>query len=448
MKNNHLLKQPIPVLIRNIAIPASTGMFFNTMYNVIDTFYAGLISTYAISAISISFMFVFMIIGLGYGFSSALTSLIGNARGRNKHFLSSLYSYKGIVFIPLVGLVVTILGYIYAPSFFKFMGATNDYLQLSLDYIYIIFIGNIFLMFNFAINSILVSFGDTKSYRNALIFGFFANLMLNPLFIYGFLFIPALGIKGLALSTILIQFISMFYLMNKALKTKIITLTKWKYYIPNIKIYKIILNQGIPNSLNMLSMSIGSLILMYYVSTYGYEAVAGYGIAYRIEQIILLPALGVSTATLTIVANNFGAKNYSRINETFNIAILYGFIISLIGVIFLNVFGEFIISQFDNNKNVIKYSIEYLLIEVWLFFAFVILFICVSTLQGIKKPKMIFYISIYRQVIAKLLICYIVVNIFDLEIKYLWYGIVLMIYSSAIFLFLYTKNMLREFIML
>ena len=82
--SKHLLSDDIPSLLKQIAIPASTGMFFNTMYNVVDTFYAGLISTEAISALSLSFMIFFVIIGLGYGFSSAITALIGNAIGKNK----------------------------------------------------------------------------------------------------------------------------------------------------------------------------------------------------------------------------------------------------------------------------------------------------------------------------------------------------------------------------
>ncbi len=443
-ENKKLLQEPIPKLLRDIAIPASTGMFFNTMYNVVDTFYAGLISTQAIAALSISFMFFFVIIGMGYGFSSAIIALVGNAMGKKRHLLASIYAHKGVIFIPLLGVFLTIIGFISAPSLFIFLGAKEQYLQISLDYIHPILYGTIFFMFNFALNAILVSRGDTKTYRNTLIFGFFANLVLNPLFIYGFLFIPAMGIKGIAIATVLIQFINMFYLLKKVLETKLIHFNKLVYFMPNLRIYKTIFNQGYPASLNMLTMATGSIILMYFVSTYGVNAVAGYGIGFRVEQIMLLPALGLSTATLSIISNNFGAKQYDRVMLTLKTALKYGYLISLFGIIFLNIFGELLISMFDSNKFVRQFGLEYLLIEVWLFFAFVTLFICVSTLQGIKKPKMIFWVGLYRQIVAKLIVATIIVIYLQLEIEYLWYGILLMIYSAAIFLFFYTKNMLKK----
>jgi len=443
-QNKRLIQEPIPKLLREIAIPASTGMFFNTMYNVVDTFYAGLISTQAIAALSLSFMFFFVIMGMGYGFSSAIIALIGNAMGKKKHLLASIYAHKGVGFIPMVGIFLTILGYIFAPDLFRLLGATENYLQISLDYIYTILFGTIFFMFNFAFNAILVSRGDTKTYRNTLIFGFFANLILNPLFIYGFLFIPAMGVKGIALATVLIQFINMFYLLKKVLETKLIHFNKLVYFLPNLRIYKTIFKQGFPASLNMLTMAIGSIILMYFVSTYGVDAVAGYGIGFRVEQIMLLPALGLSTATLAIVSNNFGAKKYDRVIETLNTALKYGFLIAMFGIVFMYIFGEFLIEQFDPNINVTQFGIDYLLIEVWLFFAYVTLFICVSTLQGIKKPKMIFYVGLYRQIVAKLIVASIIVIYFQLDIIYLWYGILVMIYSAAIFMFFYTKVTLKN----
>jgi len=446
MKNDtkHLLNDDIPSLLKQIAIPASTGMFFNTMYNVVDTFYAGLISTQAISALSLSFMIFFTVIGLGYGFSSAITALIGNANGKNKHFLASLYAHKGIFFMQILAIGLTCIGFVTSPYLFKLLGASGAYLDISLDYMNVILAGTIFFMTNFALNAILVSRGDTKTYRNTLIFGFFANLILNPLFIYGFLFIPAMGIKGLALSTVLIQLINALYMFYKVYETKLIHFENLKYFMPHKKMYKELIQQGIPSSMNMLIMALGSIILMYFVSLYGVKAVAGYGIGFRVEQLMLLPALGLSSAVLSIVSNNFGAKKYDRVQEAMNKALRYGFYISTFGIIFLYIFGKLIIQQFDNDLEVIKYGFEYIVIEVWIFYAYIILFICISTLQAIKKPKMIFYIALYRQIIAKFLVAYIIVIWLDLDYIYLWAGVLVMIYSAAIFAYFYTQNMLKR----
>ena len=443
-QNSHLINDDISTLLKQITIPASTGMFFNTMYNVVDTFYAGLISTQAISALSLSFMIFFTIIGLGYGFSSAITALIGNASGRSKRFLASLYAHKGIFFMQLVALALTLVGFLMSPYLFMLLGASGAYMDMALDYINIILAGTIFFMTNFALNAILVSRGDTKSYRNTLIFGFFANLVLNPLFIYGFLFIPAMGIKGIALSTVLIQLINALYLLKKVMDTKLVHFEKINYFFPHKKVYKEMITQGIPSSMNMLIMSIGSLILMYFVSLYGVKAVAGYGIGFRVEQIMLLPALGLSSAVLSLVSNNYGARKYDRVQETVNKALKYGFIIATFGIVFLYIFGRMIVSQFDSDPIVIGFGYDYLVVEVLIFYAYVVLFICVSTLQGIKKPKMILYIALYRQIIAKYAIAYVLVIWLALEYIYLWMGVLVMIYSAAIFAYIYTQRLLKE----
>lgn len=442
-KNQKLITDDIPHLIKQLAIPASTGMFFNTMYNVVDTFYAGLISTQAIAALSLSFMIFFLIIGIGYGFSSAITALIGNAFGKRRDKLSVIYAHKGLLFVPLIGLLISLFGFVFAKDLFMLLGATQGYLQDALNYIYTILLGVVFFMGNFALNAILIATGDTKSYRNTLIFGFFANIALNPLFIYGFLFVPAMGIKGIALATVLIQCLNMFYLLHKVLKTKLIHFERLDYFLPHKKLYMNILKQGMPASLNMLAMAMGSLLVIYFVSHYGIHAVAGYGIGFRVEQLMLLPALGLSTAVLSLVSNNFGAKRYERVQQTLHTALKYGFFICLFGVGFLYIFGEAIIRQFDDNTLVVNYAIEYLLIEVWIFFAFLTLFICVSTLQGIKEPKMIFYVALYRQIIAKFIVGYLIVKYYELDIFWFWLGLLVMIYSAAIFLYFYTKNRLK-----
>ncbi|MDD2640980.1 MAG: MATE family efflux transporter, partial [Arcobacteraceae bacterium] len=413
------------------------------MYNVVDTFYAGLISTQAIAALSLSFMIFFLIIGTGYGFSSAITALIGNAFGKRRDKLSVIYAHKGLIFVPLIGLLISLFGFVFAEDLFMLLGATQGYLQDALDYIYTILLGVVFFMGNFALNAILIATGDTKSYRNTLIFGFFANIALNPLFIYGFLFVPAMGIKGIALATVLIQCLNMFYLLHKVLKTKLIHFERLDYFLPHKKLYMNILRQGMPASLNMLAMAMGSLLVIYFASHYGIHAVAGYGIGFRVEQLMLLPALGLSTAVLSLVSNNFGAKRYERVQQTLHTALKYGFFICLFGVGFLYIFGEAIIRQFDDNMLVVNYAIEYLLIEVWIFFAFLTLFICVSTLQGIKEPKMIFYVALYRQIIAKFIVGYLIVKYFELDIFWFWLGLLVMIYSAAIFLYFYTKNRLK-----
>ncbi|NLC27195.1 MAG: MATE family efflux transporter [Campylobacteraceae bacterium] len=443
MRENQLITRPVPRLLRELAIPAITGILFNTLYNVVDTFYAGLISTQAVAGLSMSFFLYFAVVGVSFGFGSAITALIGNSLGRKKVFLGTLYAHKGIVFVVLIGSVLAFFGAWSAPWVLKAVGAEDSYLPLALEYIRVILYATPFFTATYALNAILVALGDTRSYRNMLIVGFFLNLVLNPLFIYGYGFLPAMGIKGIALSTALIQAISVIYLGRRVLTEKMLSFCSFKTYLPDWRIYRHIFSQGIPPSMNMLTMSLGSVITIYYVATYGYEAVAGYGIAFRVEQIMLLPALGISSAVLSIVSNNFGARLHSRVRESVKLALFYGFGISVLGVILGYTVGEWTVSKFDSNPIVIMRAMEYLYIEVFAFFGYVTLFVCVSALQGIKRPKMILYVGLYRQIIGKIILFSLIVSWLGLPYVGLWYGLFFIIYSSALFLGIYTYKALK-----
>ena len=100
------------------------------------------------------------------------------------------------------------------------MGAKDEALELALSYTYIILIGTVPMLLGLGANAVLVARGDTKSYRNTLIFGFFANLLLNPIFMYGYGIIPSFGFSGVALATVLIQFINFLYIFSKFYDTK------------------------------------------------------------------------------------------------------------------------------------------------------------------------------------------------------------------------------------
>lgn len=440
--SNELILRDIKSLLKELAIPSIIGILFNTFYNIIDTFYAALISTNALAGLSMSFFLYYMIVGIGFGFSSAITALIGNALGKNKHYLAKIYANKGIVFMVGLGSFSGAIGFIFAPNLLKFMGASDEYLPFALEYIRTLVVATPLFLTTYSLNAILVAKGDTKSYRNTLVIGFFLNLALNPLFIYGFLFIPPLGVAGIALATVLVQVFSIIFLGIKVFKIKMFC-ANFKMYLPDFRVYKSFLAQGLPSSLNSLTMALGGILLMFFVARYGINAVAGYGIAIRVEQILLLPALGISSATLTLVANNFGARELSRVREIYQISLKYSFILSFIGIILALIFGKFALGLFEDNPEVIDFASKYLYIVVFAFFGYSTLFISVSFLQGIKKPKMIFYVGIYRQVLAKIALFYPIVFILKLPIIYIWLGLLGIIYSAAIFMYLYCKRILK-----
>lgn len=442
---NALICEPIPSLLRRLAIPSSLGLIFNTLYNVVDTYYAGLLSTESLAALSSSSFLFFVIVGLGYGGSTALSALIGNALGRKHTFHASLIAKKGLGLVLLLGFFMGIIGYISAPLMLKLIGVEPLYHTLALEYTEVILGGTALFFANFGLNGILVATGDTKSYRNTLIFGFFANIILNPVFMYGWSFIPAMGIGGIAASTVLIQGINALYLLRKTMAIGLIDFKQFKAFYPDWRIYKNLIAQGAAPGLNMLMMSFGSLLALYFVTTYGYKAVAGYGIGYRVEQLLLLPALGISSATLSLVSNNMGAGKIARVKEVFFAALRYGYTIALVGIIVLYAGAQWLIGKFDSDPEVIAFGTTYVLVMVFIFCGFVSHFVCVATLQGMKKPAMIFYIGAYRQLFAPIIVFTLISKVWELSFVWLWVGLGFVVYSSAVVMLWHTLKIIKQY---
>jgi putative MATE family efflux protein len=444
-KSNDLVTKDIKKLIIQIAIPSSVGMFFNTMYNVVDTFYVGLLSTVAISALSYSFVVYFMLLSISFGLSSAITVYVGNSLGKGRNSLARIYAMNGMSFFAIVSVLLCGFGYVWSEDIFILMGAKAEALELALSYTYIILIGTVPMLLGLGANAVLVARGDTKSYRNTLIFGFFANLLLNPIFMYGYGIIPSFGFSGVALATVLIQFINFFYIFSKLYETKFFDFKSFFSNLPNFRAYKDLLHQAVPASLNMFLMSLGTMIISYFISDYGYKEVAAFGIGYRVEQIILLPMLGLNIAVSTIVANNFGAKNYERIDEVIKKSLLYGYIMSGIGVLLLAIFGKYIVMIFSRDSVVIDVAYSYIVVESIIFFAFITIFISNSTLQGIKKPLAVPIISFYRQILMPSILLYFVVKVWQLDIVFVWLSMMVIVYSAAVVIFIFTRKKLAEF---
>ena len=183
-----LLKDNIPLLVRKLALPAMVGMLFQTLYNIVDTFYAGKISPEALAALSKSFPIYFIIVASSIGVTVAGTSLIGNSIGENNKKNILNYFTHILYFAILVSLLIGFLGLSFSDDVFRLMVTTEEVTNLGLEYTNIIFSGSVLFILVVALNSMLHAEGDTKTYRNVLILCFFINLILNPILIFGLFF--------------------------------------------------------------------------------------------------------------------------------------------------------------------------------------------------------------------------------------------------------------------
>lgn len=439
-----LTAQPIPLLVRKIAIPASVGFFFNTMYNVVDTYFGGLISTQALAALSLSFPIFFMIISIGSGLSTGTTTLMATSAGAGNSTQVRVFAIQGITYGLLLSMFVTLFGIYTSPFLFSILGASGDYLSVCLQYMNTIFAGSFLFMLLYMLNAILNAHGNTKPFRNFLIIGFVMNVILDPWFIYGGFGVPPLGVTGIALATVLIQLLGCIYLTAKIFQIGLISGCTLRDAVPKLQPYKEISQQGFPASVNMMTVGVGIFVITYFISKFGKEAVAAYGIATRVEQIALLPTIGLNIATLTLVAQNNGARLYDRIYESLYTALKYGGILMSVGTLGVFIFAGQLMAIFTGDSTVISVGAGYLRIAAFLLYAYVILFVNVAALQGMKKPMFAVWIGMFRQLVAPVIVFYSATELLDFGLKGVWWSIFLINWSAALIAIIYSRRLLNQ----
>ena len=427
-----LTKDPIWFLLRKVTIPASVGSLFQTFYNLVDTWFAGRISAEAIAAIAKSFPIYFTIIAIGVGLTAATNALIGNSIGEKKIRVASLYVAQSLIFAVLVSIIVTIFGLNASNYLLGVMGSDEAGIILTREYLDIIFYGTFIVLIQISLNGTLNAQGDTRSYRNVLIFSFFLNIFLNPLFIWGYGFIPGFGIAGLAIATVISQSIGTIYLAFKVNNCQIRNYLKPQCFIPKFEYLKSLTNQAVPVMFSMLFIGVGIFNILYFIGKFGDLATAGYGAALRVEQVFLLPVIGLNTAVLSIGGQNFGAKAYNRIRELYTKALFFGISFMTVAGVIIFFGAEFFVSLFTDNQEAVMSGAIYLKVAALIGPIYPVFFITTAVFQAVKKPLYSLYLSILRLTAFPFLSLWYVINIRGGDYEDIFYTIMVTNWAMGI----------------
>ena len=401
-----LLKENIPVLVRKLAIPASVGTLFQTLYNIVDTFYSGLISPEALSALSKSFPIYFIIVATSIGVTVGGTSLIGNSIGEKNEKNASYYFTHIIIYGLLISVFITFIGLYFSEKVFNLMGSTQEITNLGLQYTNIMFYGSFLFFLVVSLNSLLHAEGDTKTYRNVLILSFLLNIILNPILIFGFLFIPAMGMMGIGLSTIIAQLIAFLIILFKVLQNPRVKKITIEYFNVKFIFLKNIFFQSMPISIAICGYAVAATFIFTYVGQTSELAVAGYGAATRIEQVVLLPILGINTAIISIIAQNFGANNFDRVKETYFVSVKYGLILMIFSGALVYLTADLVPRFFSSNEVVLEYGRRYLKIAAFILPAYPIFFLSNGFFMGLKKSNYAMINNMMRNVLVPICVFY------------------------------------------
>ena len=409
---------------RALAIPAAFGMLFATLYNVVDVYWAGRLSTDAQAGLAIGFQAFFVLMAVGFGLSSALSALVSNAKGSKDAEQTQTFIAQGLIYGVIATVVLMIVGWFLGPILITLVSEPGAYRDAALGYFHWLIFALPGFFLAYGGNGILQAHGDSRSMQRALTVAFFVNIGLNPLLMFGIDGVwGGMGFNGIAVATIFSQTAVMVFIISRILKLDAMQSVTRASFRPIHDIFAQITAQLIPASSAMMVMFVSGFVVQFALKEFGGAAVAAYGVALRIEQILLLPVLGMTGALLPIAGQNFGAKDFDRVRAALRFCWMTGFAMAVVATPVLLFAGGWAISLFSDDPEVIRIGSSYLRVDAFLFPIYMMLFSINSLLQALKKPIWTLWISIYRQGFGVAFFIWVFISVLDFSVWGVWLGI-------------------------
>jgi putative MATE family efflux protein len=340
---------PILKSLVALALPIVFANLMQTAYQLVDTFWVGRLGAEAVAAVSLSFPIIFLLISLGGGLGIAGTILVAQYKGRNDRKQVDYISAQTVLMMVIVSIVVSVVGYFISAPVMGLMGAEAKVLPQAVSYLQISFIGLTFMFLFFVYQSLMRGVGDVKTPLYIVIGTVVLNLILDPLFIMGYGPVPGYGVAGAAIATIATQGVAAIIGMFMLFGGKYGIHLKWKNLKFDFALVKRMFFLGFPASVAQSSRALGMAVMAFLVATFGTLVVASYGIGARIFSFIIIPAMGISMATSTLVGQNIGAGKVERAVKITRFGAIVTFVfLTLLGIVFF-IFAEPITAAFIPN---------------------------------------------------------------------------------------------------
>lgn len=414
MTEYDLTEGPLGGHFRRLAIPAAVGMLFSTLYNVVDTFYAGFFGTQAQAGLAVGFQAFFILVAIGFGLSSAMSALVGNAKGRRDAAEARHLAAQGIGLAVMMTVLMIAIAALSGPALIAVVSEPGGYRDAGLGYFQWLIFALPGFIIGPAANGILQARGDTRSMQRALVVAFFVNIALNPLLMFG---IPGvvggMGFNGIALATIISQTGVAVFILWRVFGRAMMQNLRAAEFMPVAAKYYEIIAQAFPAGFALLVTFSSGFIVQYALKDYGEASLAAYGITMRIEQLFLLPALGITISLVPIAAQNFGAGQPARVREAFHRCWVMGVIMTVLAFPFLWFGGAAATRLFSDDPEVIRIAALFLKVEAVILPLYVILFSINSLLQALKRAAWTMWIGIYRQWIGIALFIWLFAYVID-----------------------------------
>lgn len=429
---NSLFSLAVPIILANI---------LQTAYQLIDTFWLGRLGADAVAAVSISFPLLFLVLSLGSGLTLAGTVLVAQFFGAENQKKVDFNSSQTISLIFIVSLILSVISYYAAGPLMRLIGAGPEIYNDSVDYFKVSSLGFVFLFMFFAFQSLMRGIGNVMLPVYIVLFTVFLNLILDPLFIYGYGPVPGYGVAGAAIASVITQALSALIGLSILFRGKSGIKIHLNQMRPHLSTLRKIVNLGVPASIEQSTRALGMTFMVVLVTGFGSEVVAAYGIGARILSFIIIPALGLAIATTSLVGQNIGAIKIKRAEKVANLSSQIAFF-GLTGIgILMYIFAEPITAFFiPNDPEVIKDASLFIKIMAPSFGLLGVQQVLNGVFNGAGFTKASMLISILNLWIVRFPVAFLLSHKTNLSYEGIWWAFPISNLIAALAAFIYFKQ--------
>ena len=424
-------------LLLSMAVPMMLSMMVQALYNVVDSIFVSRISEDALTAVSLAFPVQNLIIAIGVGTGVGINALLSRSLGEKNQKLANKAAHNGIILMFLSAIICALFGMFGSHWFFTTQTDNPVLIDYGTKYLSIVMTFSFGIFGQFITERLLQATGRTTLSMYTQLLGAVTNLILDPILIFGYFGLPAMGITGAAVATVIGQIASAAFGVWLNIKKNPDIQLHPKELVPDVSVIKKIYSVGVPS---IIMGSIGSVmtyglnqILMGFSST----ATAVFGVYFKLQSFIFMPVFGLNNGMVPIIAYNFGAKNKDRMIRTMKLAMMYAVGVMFVGFLVMQIFPAQLFGLFDASADMLTIGIPALrVISIsFLFAGFCI--IAGSTFQALGNGMLSMIISIARQLVVLLPVAYLLSLTGKLNLIWLSFPIAELVSMALSAFFLY-----------
>jgi len=432
-------------LLLSMAVPMMLSMLVQALYNVVDSIFVSRISEDALTAVSLAFPVQNLLIAIGVGTGVGINAMLSRSLGEKNQKLANKTAHNGILLMMFSALVCALFGIFGSHWFFTTQTDNPVLIDYGTRYLSIVMTFSFGIFGQFITERLLQATGRTTLSMYTQLVGAVTNLILDPILIFGWFGLPAMGITGAAVATVTGQILSALFGVWLNLKKNPDIQLKFKELVPDASVIKKIYSVGVPS---IVMGSIGSVmtyglnqILMGFSST----ATAVFGVYFKLQSFIFMPVFGLNNGMVPIIAYNFGAKNKKRMVRTMKLAIAYAVGILFVGFLIMQIFPAQLFGMFEASSDMLAIGVPALRLISTHFVLAGFCIIAGSIFQALGNGVMSLIVSVARQLVVLLPAAYLLSLTGKLNLIWLAFPIAELtsLALSALFLYKIYKKVIK-----